>query len=144
MAKSESRIFNILYADDNPSDIELASEALDEACLQCRFFSVRDGEEALEFLHQHGKFTRNTPRPHLILLDWNMPKINGLEVLQTIKSDKNLYTIPSIMFTSSSREEDIRAAYGAGANCYVVKPIHLDLFLLRIKSIVQHWKNVAR
>jgi chemotaxis family two-component system response regulator Rcp1 len=143
MSKTDANIFHVLYADDNPGDIELASEALTQAVPHCKFTSVKNGEEALNFLYRRGQFSKTTPRPDLILLDWNMPKINGLEILKTIKSDKHLFAIPTIIFTSSSREEDISAAYGAGANCYVIKPAHLDLFLETFKSIIRHWNNVA-
>jgi CheY-like chemotaxis protein len=135
--------FNILYADDNPGDLELASEALAEANIHCRLFSVRNGDEVLDFLHQRGRFNDATPRPDLILLDLNMPKTNGIDALKAIKGDTRFQAIPAVMFTSSAREDDIAAAYNAGANCYVEKPAHLDLFLRSVKAIVRYWMFVA-
>jgi len=143
MPKSQARIFTILYVDDNPGDVELAREAIDVSGLDCRLLSVSDGVEALDFLYRRGKYAKTAPRPDIILLDWNMPKLNGLGVLKLIKHDKHLHAIPVIIFTSSSQPEDIAAAYGADANCYIVKPMDLDLFLSTVTSIAAHWLNVA-
>jgi CheY-like chemotaxis protein len=102
---------------------------------------VRDGEEALDFLYHRGKYAdvNNFPRPGLILLDISLPKVSGLEVLETLKADPDLRVIPIIMLTTSSREEEIAKSYASGANSYVTKPVDFEEFVRKIKNIRLYW-----
>jgi len=132
---------HILFVDDNPGDRDLAREAMEEnGSLQ--FHTANDGEEAMKFLRQSGAF-ENTPRPHLIILDLNMPRKGGLEALNEIKTNEALSTIPVVIFSSSTAAEDLNQAYQANANAYVVKPSNLDGFLSVMREIKHFWQKVA-
>lgn len=132
----------ILLVEDSPADVLIAREALSEAKLLNTIHEAVDGVEALDFLHQRGKFA-SAPRPDLILLDLNLPRKNGREVLEEIKLDPGLMTIPVVVLTTSSAEEDILRSYNLHANCYVVKPVDFHEFIKAVQSIRQFWFSVV-
>ena len=140
--KLNGRPIEILLVEDNPGDVRLTKEALHEGKVYSNLHSVRDGVEALEFLRREGAH-RNAPRPDIILLDLNLPKKDGREVLAAIKSDERLMQIPVVVLTTSSAEEDVYRSYKLHANCYVTKPVDLDKFLQVVKSIDSFWLTVV-
>jgi two-component system, chemotaxis family, response regulator Rcp1 len=129
---------DILVVEDNPGDARLIKEVLSENKNSYRLHIVEDGVEAMDFLKKEGRFL-NFPRPDLIFLDLNLPKKDGREVLEEIKSDEDLKLIPVVIMTTSQAEEDILHAYSLHANCYVTKPLELDQFNNTIKSIIDFW-----
>ena len=134
------KLGRILLAEDNPKDIELALEALDEHRLANDVVVVRNGEEALDYLYRRGAFsTRPEGNPAVVLLDLKMPKVDGLEVLRQIKSDQELRVVPIVMLTSSRDEEDLLESYQLGANAYVVKPIDFQQVIEAIKQLGLFW-----
>jgi CheY-like chemotaxis protein len=132
----------ILLVEDNAGDVRLTREALREADVTVGLTAVPDGDQALAFLRGEGAHAAAT-RPDLILLDLNLPKKNGLEVLEEIKRDPELCRIPVIMLTTSSSARDIAACYDRGVNCYVVKPLDLDDFTRLVQAINSFWFEVA-
>jgi CheY-like chemotaxis protein len=128
----------ILLVEDSQGDIRLIREALREICGEHVLHVVNDGVEALAFLHRKGPYV-SAPRPDLILLDLNLPRKNGREVLYEIKHDPQLRDIPVIVLTISTAEEDVLTAYRYHANCYVIKPVNLDNFFRVLKSIERYW-----
>jgi CheY-like chemotaxis protein len=132
----------ILLVEDSPADVRLTEEALNEAKLLNSLHVVEDGEAALDFLFQRGRYA-NAPRPHLVLLDLNLPKKDGREVLKEIKSDENLKSIPVVVLTTSKTEQDIARAYNLSANCYVTKPVDFRRFTEIIRSINDFWLQVV-
>lgn len=139
---SQMRPINVLYAEDNPGDIRLTREALKDSKLTVNLHVVMDGVEAMEFLHKEGKF-KDSPTPDLILLDLNMPRKDGRQVLMEIKEDPLLKKIPTAILTISKAEQDINHAYLLHANCYIIKPIDLDSFVGVVKSIEQFWFTIV-
>lgn len=139
------RIFpvNILLVEDNPGDVRLVKEALTECGRQVELTITRDGERAIAMLQAVARGAKEDA-PALILLDLNLPRKNGREVLAEIKNDPLLRAIPVIVFTASQAETDIQAAYELHANCYVPKPIDLDDFLRTIHSIIDFWLNLVQ
>ena len=138
-----TRNVEILLVDDNIGDVVLTKEALSEADSTNRVSIASDGIEALEFLRRKGKYP-DAPRPDLILLDLNMPRKNGGEVLAEIRSDEDLKLIPVIVFTSSEAQDDIRLAYELRANCFVTKPVDLDEMVKVVQSINNFWTSIAK
>jgi CheY-like chemotaxis protein len=134
---------SILLVEDNLGDVRLTREALREADVAVELTAVPDGEQALAFLRAEGEHAGAT-RPDLILLDLNLPKKNGLEVLEEIKRDPALRSTPVIMLTTSSSARDVEASYDRGVNCYVVKPLDLDDFTRLVQAINGFWLEVAR
>lgn len=132
----------ILLVEDSPADVLITREAFEEAKLLNTLHVVEDGVQALEFLHQEGSFT-SAPRPDLILLDLNLPRKNGREVLAEIKSDVAFKSIPVIILTTSSADDDILNAYDLHANCYVVKPVGFESFFKAVQSIQNFWFSVV-
>ena len=133
---------NILLAEDNPADVRLLEEALFENDINIQLFSVPNGVEAVSFLKREGEY-KNKPRPDLFILDLNMPKRNGFEVLREIKGDASLKCIPVLVLSTSENENDISDAYHWYANCYLIKPANFDDFYFLIKQLVNFWvKNV--
>jgi len=128
----------ILLVEDNLADVRLTQEAFREGKIHNTLAVVRDGVEAMEFLHRRGKYS-NATRPDLILLDLNLPRKDGREVLAEIKADPDLMRIPVVVLTTSRAELDIVKSYNLHANCYVVKPVDLDQFIDVIKSIDNFW-----
>jgi chemotaxis family two-component system response regulator Rcp1 len=132
----------ILMVEDSPSDALLAREALEQAKLRNSLHVVEDGVEALAFLRREGQYA-NVPSPHLILLDLNLPKKDGREVLAEIKADVSLCMIPVVVLTTSKAEDDILKAYGLHANCYIVKPVDFVQFMEVVRSIEHFWFTVV-
>jgi CheY-like chemotaxis protein len=138
-----SRPFHILLVEDNPGDVRLIQEALKESCLPNCLHLAEDGVQAIAFL-QRKQSHRSAPRPDLILLDLNLPRKSGREVLEEIKSDRDLRRIPVIILTTSQAEEDILFAYNLHANCYITKPVDLDQLFRIVRSIEVFWLTVAQ
>lgn len=136
------RAVDLLLVEDNPGDVRLTEEALKDGPVQVNLSVAKDGVEAVEFLTRTGRF-QNAPRPDLILLDLNLPRKNGREVLAEIKSDPDLRQIPVVVMTTSKSEQDIERAYELNANCYITKPIELDDFLGVVHSIEDFWLTKA-
>jgi CheY-like chemotaxis protein len=133
----------VLLVDDSPGDVRLTTEAIKESRIGVNLHVAWDGTEAMSFLRRTGKYTAS-PRPDLILLDLNLPRKSGREVLQEIKSDPELMCIPVVVLTTSSSGEDIRHCYQLHANCYICKPIDLDGFLKVVKSIDDFWLSTVK
>jgi CheY-like chemotaxis protein len=132
----------ILLVEDNPGDVRLTKEALKEGKVYSNLHWAKDGVEALEFLRRQGKFA-DVPRPDIILLDLNLPKKDGREVLSEIKNDDDLKRIPVVILTTSKAEEDVLRSYQLHANCYVTKPVDLDKFIVVVQSIDKFWLTVV-
>ena len=133
---------HILLVEDNEGDIYLVTEALEEGKIVNKISVARDGQEAIDFLDKNGKYA-NEELPDLILLDVNLPKKNGHEVLEYIKEQDNLKQIPVIMLTTSSSEKDILLSYKNHANCFITKPVDVDNFLKVIYSIENFWITIV-
>lgn len=133
----------ILLIEDNPADVGLVEEAFEEGRLLVDLHVAEDGAVGLQFLRREGAFT-NARRPDLIMLDLNLPKKDGREVLQEIKDDPGLQHIPVIVLTTSDDEADVLRAYGLHANCYLTKPVELDEFLRKVRSLQDFWVTVVR
>lgn len=130
----------ILFAEDSPQDVEMTMAALAEHNLANEIVAVHDGEQALDYLYSRGKFqSRPEGNPVLVLLDLKMPKVDGLEVLRTIKQDPRLRTIPVVMLTSSREEQDVVRSYQLGINSYVVKPVDFHAFIEAVKQLGAFW-----
>jgi len=136
------RPIEILLVEDNPGDVRLTREALADNKIRNTLHVVADGVQALAFLRRQGKHA-TVPRPDLILLDLNLPKKDGREVLAEIKGNGNLRRIPVVVLTTSGAEEDILKAYDLNANCYVTKPVKLDSFIQVVKSIETFWMTIV-
>jgi chemotaxis family two-component system response regulator Rcp1 len=133
----------ILLVEDNPADVRLTIEALKEGKIKNNLHVAEDGEEALDFLYKRNHF-ENAIRPDVILLDLNLPKVHGREVLKTIKEDEDLRRIPVVILTTSKAEEDIVRSYDLHANCYVTKPLDLPQFIDVVKTIEDFWFTVVK
>ena len=133
----------VLLVEDNPGDVRLTKEALKEGKLLNHVSVVGDGVEALSFLRRQGKYA-DAVQPELILLDLNLPKKDGREVLAEIKADPCLRRIPVVILTTSSAEEDILRTYDLHANCYITKPVDLEQFMRVVKSIEDFWVSVVK
>jgi two-component system, chemotaxis family, response regulator Rcp1 len=138
-----TRPARVLLVEDNEADVRLTREALRDAGDDIRLSSVTDGELALAYLRRENGY-QEAPRPDLVLLDLNLPRKNGLEVLEEMRADPDLACVPVIMLTTSSAEHDVVACYSRGANCFVVKPLELDEFMDLIGAIRTFWLGVAR
>lgn len=132
----------ILLVEDNPGDVRLTQEALKEGKVLNKLHVTRDGVEAMEFLRQKGRYAK-APRPVLVLLDLNLPKKDGREVLAEIKADKDLKRIPVVVLTVSQAEEDILKSYNLSANCYITKPVDLEQFIRAVKSVEDFWLAIV-
>ncbi len=137
------RQVEFLLAEDNPGDVRLTQEALRESKIRNNLNVVPDGMEAMEFLRRQGKYA-DAPAPDVVLLDLNLPKKDGREVLAEIKSDPKLKRIPVVIITSSEAEQDILRTYDLHANCYVTKPVDLDQFIKVIQSIESFWLTIVK
>lgn len=143
MSNQLFRPVEILLVEDNIADIRLTREVLKDSKVRNNLHSVMDGVEALSFLNQKGRY-ENVPRPDLILLDLNLPKKDGREVLQEIKNDPELKRIPVVILTTSKAEQDILKSYNLHANCYITKPVDLDQFIIVVKSIEEFWFTIVK
>jgi len=137
-----ARPVEILLVEDNPGDVRLTQEALKEGKVYNNLHWAKDGVEALSFLMREGEHA-NAPRPDIILLDLNLPRKDGREVLSIIKNDEQLRNIPVVVLTTSKAEEDVLRSYELHANCYVTKPVDLDKFIVVVQSIDRFWLTVV-
>ena len=136
------RSVEFLLAEDNPGDVRLTKEALRESKISNNLNVVPDGVEAMAFLRREGKYA-DAPRPDVILLDLNLPKKDGREVLAEVKADPSLRLIPVVIITSSEAEQDVLKTYELYANCYVTKPVDLEQFIKVIQSIETFWLTIV-
>jgi len=143
MKNLETKLIDILVVEDNSGDARLIREVMNENKIYSTFYLAKDGVEALEFLHRRGKF-RKAPKPDLIILDLNLPRKDGREVLAEIKNDERLKHIPIVIMTISQAEEDIMKSYNLHANCYISKPIDLTQFIKVVKSIEDFWFSIVK
>ncbi|MFF1699417.1 response regulator [Streptomyces sp. NPDC058257] len=134
---------DVLLVEDDPGDELMTREAFEDNKIRNKLHVARDGEEALDFLYQRGEYAR-VPRPDLILLDLNLPKYDGRQVLEKIKSDPDLKDIPVVVLTTSAAEEDILRSYKLHANAYVTKPVDLDQFIAAVRQIDDFFVQVVR
>ena len=141
--ETKGKPVEILLVEDNAGDVRLTREALKDAKVLNTLHVARDGEEATEFLFRKGKHA-DAPRPDIIILDLNLPRKDGREVLAEIKADKELKRIPVVILTTSKSEEDVLKSYDLHANCYVTKPLDLDRFIGVVKSIEDFWFTVVK
>ncbi len=133
----------ILLAEDNPRDAELTLEAIAGCSLNNQVAVVKDGVEAMEYLHCEGKYkSRRKENPVVLLLDIKMPRMDGIEVLQVIRTDPALKTLPVVMLTSSREKTDLKRSYELGANAYVVKPVNFSEFMDTIKNVGKFWATI--
>jgi CheY-like chemotaxis protein len=137
------RAIDVLLVEDNPADVRLTEETLKESKVKINLNVAIDGQEATDFLHKNGRFT-DAPRPDVILLDLNLPKKDGRQVLKEIKEDPKLKCIPIVIITSSKAEEDVVKTYDLHANCYVVKPINLEQFSKIVRTIEEFWFKIVK
>lgn len=142
MTNARRKRVEILLVEDNPADIEIAQESFYECSLLNKLNVVDNGEDAIKYLRQELPF-KDTVQPDIILLDLNLPKKNGHEVLQEIKQDPNLRKIPVIVLTSSKAEEDIAKSYDLHANCYISKPVDFEKFIALAKTIENFWLEMV-
>jgi CheY-like chemotaxis protein len=136
----------VLLAEDSPAEQRLAQRALDEAQLQCDLRIVSDGKEVMDYLLRRGAYTdaQHAPRPDLILLDLNMPKLDGREVLQQAKSNPQLETIPIVVLTTSTQEQDILQSYHLGCNSYIKKPVDVHKFIDVMRHLGLYWMQLVQ
>ena len=134
---------DILLVEDNPGDARLAQEALKDSKIQNVLHIARDGVEAMDFLHRRGRY-EGMPRPDLVLLDLNLPRKDGREVLGEIKTHDDLKRIPVVILTTSRDEEDVLRSYDLHANCYITKPIDLQQFIKVVHSIEDFWLTIVK
>ncbi len=140
--KTRTKPIEILLVEDSPADILITREAFQDARLVNTLHVVEDGVQAMEFLRREGSYA-SAPRPDLILLDLNLPRKNGREVLAEIKENAEFKSIPVVILTTSNADEDILKAYDLHANCYVIKPVGFDNFLKAVQSIENFWFSVV-
>jgi chemotaxis family two-component system response regulator Rcp1 len=141
--KAVGEMVDILLVEDNEGDARLAKEAMRDSKIRNTLHHVTDGEEALAFLRKEGKYSQ-VPRPDLILLDLNLPKKDGRQVLAEIKVDEDLKRIPVVILTVSSAEEDILKVYNLHANCYITKPIDFTQFMKVVRSVEDFWLTIVK
>jgi chemotaxis family two-component system response regulator Rcp1 len=141
--KNNTKPIDILLVEDNPGDVRLTTEALREGKVLNKLHVAMDGIEALEFLRHEGKFAAAV-HPDIILLDLNLPRMDGRELLGIIKTDPKLRRIPVVILTTSKAEEDIIKSYDLHANCYITKPVDLDQFILVVKSVEEFWFTIVK
>jgi chemotaxis family two-component system response regulator Rcp1 len=141
--QDNSKVVDILLVEDNEGDARLAKEAMRDSKIRNTLHHVSDGEEAMAFLRKEGKYAK-APRPDLILLDLNLPKKDGRQVLAEIKEDDEIKRIPVVILTVSSAEEDILKTYNLHANCYITKPIDLSQFMKVVRSVEDFWLTIVK
>ncbi len=137
------KAIEILMVEDNPVDVLVTREALKQGRIMNNLSVAEDGEEALDFLFRTGQFSA-APRPDLILLDLNLPKKDGREILTELKNNPDLRSIPVVILTTSQAEEDVLRSYDCGANCFIVKPVDLEQFSSTIRSIEDFWFSIVK
>ncbi len=139
----QSDLIDILLVEDNPGDVRLTREVLKEGKLRNNLFVCGDGEDALDFLHRRGK-RANAVRPDLVLLDLNLPRKSGQEVLAVVKEDPDLRSIPIVVLTTSEAERDVLQSYNLHANCYITKPVDLMQFMKIVNYICDFWLEIVK
>ena len=139
----DGKPIEILLVEDNPGDVRLTREALQEGKVINTLHTAADGVQALEYLKQEGEYT-DAVRPDIILLDLNLPRMDGRELLAIIKSDLDLRRIPVVILTTSKAEEDIIETYDLHANCFITKPVDLDQFFVVVQSVEEFWFSIVR
>ncbi|GMQ91990.1 MAG: response regulator [Gammaproteobacteria bacterium] len=143
MTNNNDKPIEILLIEDNPGDVRLTEEVLKENKLRNNLSVARDGEEALAFLRRQGKYSKAI-RPDLILLDLNLPKKDGREVLEEIKADENIKHIPVVVLTTSAADQDVFMSYEHNANCYITKPVDLEKFINVVQAIENFWLTIVK
>ena len=143
MNANMGRAAEVLLVEDSPGDVRLTREALKEGKVRNNLSVVNDGVEAMEFLRRQGKYA-DAPRPDIVLLDLNMPRKDGREVLAEMKSDDDLKRIPVVILTTSEAEQDILKTYELHANCYLTKPVDLEQFISIVKSVEDFWLTIVQ
>lgn len=143
MSDKNIELVEILLVEDNPGDVRLTKEALKEYKIINNLSVVMDGEEAIDFIFKKGKY-KNAPTPDIILLDLNLPKKDGREVLAEIKNDEKLRTIPVVVLSTSESDLDISSSYYNHANCYITKPVDFDNFIEVVKTLQNFWVSVVK
>ncbi|AVM73520.1 response regulator [Magnetospirillum gryphiswaldense] len=138
-----SQTFDILLVEDDPGDAGLTKAALAQARILCKLHHVSDGVEAMAFLRRQG-IHADAPTPHLVLLDLNMPRMSGREVLAAMRGDEALHKIPVVVLTTSDVEADIETSYELGANSFITKPVDIDQFIDSIKAVGDYWFSIVR
>jgi two-component system response regulator len=135
----------ILLVEDDEDDVRLVERAFKKGRILNKLYTVRDGEEALEFLRQKGRYSNpdDAPRPGFILLDLNMPRMGGREVLKVIKHDDDLHRIPVVVLTTSDQEKDVLESYDSGANSFITKPVKFNNFLDAVLTLGKYWLSIA-
>lgn len=142
---AQQKLMRVLLVEDNLHDIEITQRAFSKGSVKAKLIVVRDGQQALDYLNHRGKFhpPNISPAPEMILLDLNLPRMNGLEVLRHIKADEHLRSIPVIVLTVSDRKEDIAPSYAMGANTFIQKPVAFKDFMKVVNSIQEYWLETA-
>ena len=143
MSRTLGEAIDILLVEDNPGDVRLTTEALAEAKVRNTLAVARDGVEALQYLRHEHPFEKST-RPDIILLDLNMPRMDGREVLEEIKADPKLAAIPVVVLTTSAADEDVLRSYQLHASCYITKPVDLEQFMKVVRSVEDFWLTIVR
>lgn len=143
IGRESARPIEVLLVEDNPGDVRLTREALKDGKVSNHLSVAPDGVEALRFLRREGPY-EGAPRPDVVLLDLNLPKKDGRQVLREMKQDPQLRTIPVVILTSSEAERDIAGAYELQANCYITKPVDLDQFITVVRSIEDFWFSIVK
>ncbi len=143
MTAATVRPMHIMLIEDDENDVRITRRAIQKGGLEADMSVTRDGQEALDFLYRRPPF-EDARRPDLVLLDINLPKLNGMDVLREVKRDPALRSIPVLMLTTSARHEDVAAAYAHGANAFICKPIRFAKFVEVIRELSQYWGRVAR
>ena len=143
MKNTSIKVIDILVVEDNSGDARLIKEVLNDNKVFSSFYLAKDGVEAMDFLHNRGNF-KTVPKPDLIILDLNLPRKDGREVLAEIKNDEDLKHIPIVIMTISQAEEDILKSYNLHANCFITKPIDLNQFIKVVKSIEDFWFSIVK
>ncbi|WP_415880344.1 response regulator [Methylomonas sp. TEB] len=144
MTDKSTPLFDVLLVEDEPADAHLVKMSFKENRVRCNLHHVWDGVEALAFLRRQGAGYTDVPRPDLILLDLNMPRMNGREFLAKIKSEPDFSSIPAIVLTTSDIERDVVATYQLGASSYITKPVDVEQFIAAVRQIEGYWFNVVR
>ncbi len=140
---ADTKSIEILLVEDNPGDVRLTQEALREGKIRNSLHVVEDGEAAMAFVRREGDYA-DMPRPDLILLDLNLPKMDGREVLAQIKADPDLKRIPVVVLTTSQAEEDVLKVYNLNANCYITKPVDFEQFIKVVSAVEEFWLTIVR
>jgi chemotaxis family two-component system response regulator Rcp1 len=141
--KTNAKVIDILLVEDNPGDVRLTREALKEGKVLNNLNVAGDGFEALAYLRHEDQYAKS-PHPDIILLDLNLPRMDGRELLAIVKADPNLRRIPVVILTTSKAEEDIIKSYDLHANCYITKPVDLDQFINVVKSVEEFWFTIVK